>query len=60
MKQLRRAVWFLRHSWGFLGCDSGTGRHRARVRYFTGLPYALPAFLWASRNDDWEEELGAS
>lgn len=26
--------WFLRESWRYLGCDHGTGRWRARRRFF--------------------------
>lgn len=34
MKRLADLVWFLLHSWSYLGCDRGTGRWDARRMYF--------------------------
>lgn len=48
---MRKALWFVRESWHFLGCDGGSGRHRARLAYLTGIPGALVRFLWLSRHD---------
>lgn len=50
---LEGALWFIRESWPYLGCDKGAGRWRARRRYFLGIIPGVIWFVWQSRKD-WE------
>ena len=34
---MRNTVWFIWKSWSYLGCDSGTGRWKARREYLAGI-----------------------
>lgn len=51
MTTFKDLVWFARKSWGFLGCDRGTGRWDARRHYVTRLLPATKSFLKATRRD---------
>lgn len=48
---LADGLMFLRESWKYLGCDRGSGRWRARRRYFAGIWYKTPAFILECKRD---------
>ena len=45
-------IWFLRNSWSYLGCNSGSGRWRARWRLLTKGPAAYRSFRRAKARDE--------
>jgi hypothetical protein len=45
---MKAGWWFVVTSWRYLGCDRGTGRWAARLRYFRGL---IPKTIWFIRQD---------
>lgn len=48
MKPIKAALWFIGTSWGYLGCDRGTGRWLARARYLRGI---VSKTIWFVRQD---------
>jgi hypothetical protein len=48
---VKDSAWFLWKSWSYLGCDSGTGRWRARRRYVRGIWPAWRRFRAACKRD---------
>jgi hypothetical protein len=46
-----KVVFFVTQSWTYLGCDSGTGRWRARRDYFINIIPKTIKFAYISRND---------
>jgi len=50
--QIRRALFIIRESWSFLGCEGGSARWRARRQYAVGIVPVTIRFLWVCRHDE--------
>lgn len=51
IERLKDAAWFVKASWNFIGCDSGSGRWAARARFFaTIVPTTIT--YWRKRTPD--------
>lgn len=49
--RVRAMIWFLVQSWQYLGCNRGTGRWSARLRYIREVRRAARTFRAAVKAD---------